>query len=163
MIKEELNKAIVAVERYDAMTLREISQRMSALAVTDQEKEVVDLAIIAYALNKMYSKAHFKDKVGGFRDNLLSALRSRNLEAAISLIDKFDEQHGFFQGGLIGKARIKVGSRIYSQGLSLSTAASLTGAAAADLQDYVGGTKTEYPSKAMSINDRIEIARKIFK
>jgi len=162
MIDKNIELTVEAIKYQDAKSLREISKIMSSLAVTEQHKDIVELAVITYALNKLCSKVHFGEKLGGIQEEVASALRAHDFDSALNVIERFDSEHGLFHGNLVGKAKIKVGARLYSHGLSLSTSASLTGASASDLQDYVGGTKADYSTKSVGVSDRIKVAKKVF-
>jgi hypothetical protein len=143
------------------MGLRELSRELSELAVTDQSERVIDLALITYCLNKIFSKVHFQENIADLKKDVISELSRENFGGVLGIIEGFDSEYGAFEGNLVGKARIKIGSRLYSDGLSLSQSASLTGVHVSDIIEYVGETKTHERIKPASVAERFSIAKKI--
>jgi len=161
MNEKYIIEIVSAIERDDAMGLRELSHKFSGIAVTEQSGEVIDLAVITYCLNKIFSKVHFKKNLGDLKKNIVSELSREKFGAVLREIESFDKAHGAFEGNLVGKARIKVGSRLYSNGLSLSQSASLTGVQVSNILAYVGATKTHEKIKPASVKDRYNLAKTI--
>ncbi|MFH1788585.1 MAG: hypothetical protein ABH834_04320 [Candidatus Altiarchaeota archaeon] len=161
MLSDSVDKIMSAIETEDAMQLRQLSREFSEDAVTDQSRENIDLAMITYCLNKLFSKVHFKENLAELKQTVAAELSSGNFEAVLDEIKKFDQEFGAFEGTLVNKARIKVGARLYSNGLSLSQSASMTDVSVSDILAYVGATKTHEKIKPMNVSERYSFAKKI--
>jgi hypothetical protein len=104
---------------------------------------------------------HFQENIADLKKDVISELSRENFGGVLGIIEGFDSEYGAFEGNLVGKARIKIGSRLYSDGLSLSQSASLTGVHVSDIIEYVGETKTHERIKPASVAERFSIAKKI--
>ena len=76
-------------------------------------------------------------------------------------LKEFDRTYGFFQGNVVKKARIKIGARLYTRGISLPQAAELVSVNVSDILKYTGGTQM-HETASGSVKDRLSVARKIF-
>lgn len=161
MLEDSVDRIVSAVEAEDAMQLRELSREFSEEAVTEQSRENIDLAMITYCLNKIFSKVHFKGNLAELKQSVAAELSRGNFEAVLNEIKVFDKKFGAFEGTLVNKARVKVGARLYSKGLSLSQSASMTEVSISDILAYVGATKTHEKIKPMNVSERYAFARKI--
>ena len=121
------------------------------------------MSIISYSFNKLLSKIHYRDKLEKLIKNSLPKLNNGDFEGVISEIDQFDQQNSFFEGSLIEKAKVKIASRLYSSGLSLSQSAELVEVRVSELLDYVGVTKIHDETKTISAMERLKIAREVFR
>ena len=156
---EKLRKHLVS---RDAVKLRDLSGEASDLAFITQDKDTVNIGIIAYALYKIFLKTHYQKKFEPLASNAQTKIDSGDLEGLVEEIKEFDIQHGFFQGNVVKKARIKIGARLYTRGLSLSKAAQMVSVNISDLLEYSGGTQVhEKPAKG-SVKERLETARTLF-
>jgi len=151
-----------ALERKDSYRLRELSREYTNQAVETQSRNDLGVAIIAYSFHKILSKAHLRKKSKELVDDAQAHLRAHDIEGVIDCIDRFDKENGFFQSPLVGKAKVKLGARLYSQGLSLSKSANLAGVGVSDILEYIGETKTDIVGKAMPVRKRLDVARKLF-
>jgi len=161
MLSDSIDRIVLAVEAEDAMGLRELSREFSEQAVTVQSEELIDLALVTYCFNKIFSKVHFKENLADFKVKVLAELSRGDFKAVLDDVEAFDRQFGAFEGNLVVKARIKVGSRLYSSGLSLSQSASLTGVGVSDILGYVGETKTHEKIKPFSVAERYRLAKEL--
>ncbi|MBN2251127.1 MAG: hypothetical protein JW724_03520 [Candidatus Altiarchaeota archaeon] len=163
MDKENLTKELErALAKKDPYMLRELSNRCSDLAFITQDRDVVKAGVISYAFHKIFLKAHYHSK---FRDLLSSAqkkLESGDLDGILADLKEFDMKHGFFQGNIVKKGRIKMGARLYTKGLSLATSADLVSVRISDILKYSGGTQVHDKAKA-SVRERLETARSLFR
>ena len=157
---QNVKKSLVAK---DSMGLRELSNTLSSEAAITQDSKTIDLAIITYALHKILSKIHFRDKHDPLMENVIMNLESKDFPTVMKLIDEFGTEHGRFEGGLIEKARVKIGSRLYARGMSLSQSASLVDTRKSDILDYIGVTKVHEHEPVRSVEDRMKVVRKLFK
>ncbi len=150
-----------ALKNQDALKLRKLSDIFTDKAVLDQKKDVINLAIITYSFNKIFSKVHFQSKFEDLVSGAIEKLDKKDFDGLINDIREFDKKHGHFEGNLIKKARIKIGSRLYSHGLSISSSAELVNVRISDILKYVGGTHVHESSVTISVKDRLNIARRI--
>lgn len=151
-----------ALKNRDAFKMRKLSDSFTDKAVILQDEEMIDLAIITYSLNKIFSKVHFQSKFGSLITDSIEKLEKKDFAGIMQDIAEFDEKYGHFEGNLIKKARIKIGSRLYSHGLSVSRSASLVNVRISEILKYVGGTHVHESSATISVKDRLNVARKIF-
>lgn len=150
------------IDTKDYMGLRKLSNEYGRQAISEQTDDLIKLAMIAYCMNKVLSKAHFAKKSDKLLYYVREKLEKNDLKGTLDSIEEFDKLHGLFQGTLVGKARIKIGARLYSNGLSMTQAASLAGARISDILRYSGGTKSDV-AETRSVMDRLDVARKLFK
>jgi ABC-type transport system involved in cytochrome c biogenesis ATPase subunit len=64
----------------DAVKLRDLSGEASDLAFITQDKDTVNIAIIAYALYKIFLKTHYQNKFEALASNAQSKINSGDLE-----------------------------------------------------------------------------------
>ncbi|HHQ45066.1 MAG TPA: hypothetical protein ENN13_02900 [Candidatus Altiarchaeales archaeon] len=158
----EISDVTSAVEKLDGLRLRELAGAYSDRAALSQSQHDLKLSLITYCTHKIYNKIHFKEKVRPLSEKLADLIGKGDLDGALSLIEKFDADNGLFQNSLVEKARVKIGTRLYTQGISVSQAASLLGVGVSDIQDYVGDTKYHEQLLGKSVKERFSDARKIF-
>ncbi|MFH0860453.1 MAG: hypothetical protein V1921_04580 [Candidatus Altiarchaeota archaeon] len=151
-----------AIDSRDALELRKLSKRYSMEAVVEQSDDIINLAIISYCLNKVLSKVHFSEKIDTLIYYVREKLEKGDLAGAISSIESFDEEHGLFHGNLVYKARVKVGSRMYSSGISLTQAASLVDIKVSEILEYSGYTKGDEETRHKSLGERVAVVRRLF-
>ncbi|MBD3260897.1 MAG: hypothetical protein GF334_04345 [Candidatus Altiarchaeales archaeon] len=163
MDEDTRNKVKAAIYDADIIKLRELAGYFTDEAAINQEKQEILLAQITYCYNKIFSKIHLKDKAQELIQTTVKKIDEQKYESILKDIQEFDETHGLFHGGLVGKARIKIGSRLYSQGLSIGQAAELSDANVGDVQEYVGDTKYHEKMQGISLEERLRIARDILK
>ena len=126
-------------------------------AVTENNKDLAEIAVISYALYKILSKDHFTrnrnwQKVANtITSGILkahSALEKneqkafqKQLHNVILEIEVIDEKLSNFAKSIFYRARVKQASTAYALGISINHAASLTGANLKTLQNYIGTTR----------------------
>jgi hypothetical protein len=160
--KELLDKLRNYVVHRDAVKLRDLSGEASDIAFITQDKDTVSIAITAYALYKIFLKKHYQQKFEPLANNAQSKINSGDLEGLIEDIKQFDIKNGFFQGNVVKRARIKIGARLYTRGLSLSKAAQIVSVNISDLLEYSGGTQFHEKPMKGSVKERLETARTLF-
>ncbi|MFH1722743.1 MAG: hypothetical protein ABH950_09095 [Candidatus Altiarchaeota archaeon] len=147
----------------NAIRMRELSNEASNLAALAQDKEVIDLAVASYALNKILSKVHYQAEVEELYKITKPDFDAEYMSAVLEKIKEFDMRHGFFQGDLIEKARIKIGSRLYSRGLSLTHSANLSGVTGSQILSFSGKTRVHEETESKAIIERLNVARRLFR
>lgn len=160
--KEELfGKLKKYIETKDSVKLRDLSNECSDAAFVEQDKDIINIGIIAYGFYKIFLKKHYQLKFDPLLQHAIRKLSDGNLEAVIEDIRIFDTQHGHFQGNVVKRARIKIGARLYTRGLSLSKAAEMVSVNISDILEYSGGTQI-HDKATSTAKSRLETARKIF-
>jgi len=162
-LKDMVLKAWSALKNRNADQLREISGLCSDSAAVSQDEKILKLSLITYCFNKLLSKVHYRDKVEKLLDKSIERLNYGDFDGVLALIEEFDRKYSFFEGSLIEKARVKIASRMYSSGLSMSQSADLLKISVSNLLEYVGVTRVHNEMTTMGAMDRLKIARTIFK
>jgi len=162
-----IKEVIDAISGQDPIKLRELAGFFGDDATINQDVDEIQLGIITYCFHKIFLKIHLKEKRGSLVERTLVHLLEGEYSTIIEDIEEFDAEHGLFEGNLVGKARIKLGSRLHSRGISIPRSAAIVGVKMSDLMDYVGETK-EYSHHhrhegGMKLEDRLNIARDLFK
>ena len=149
--------------------LRDLSNRAIESAALNQDKTLVDISLVSYALAKFMTKPHlFKsDQWSKFKAHILHELEGKKdfkiiLDEIIEDVSSFDVSLGNYARDVIEKARIKQASRVYALGISLNRASELTGVSLSALLDYVGATKIhDRPyTKTKSVADRYRATKR---
>ncbi len=163
----------------DAIALKESSQDCLQHAAMQNDHSYANLALIAYALNKLTSKRHividnkWKDLKAKILRELDLAVYSlsrgkpkefgKSLDTIIEMVTEADHEFGRYAMGMEEKARLKMASAAYGLGLSLSQAVELTGAQKEDVQGYIGWTRMhDEEGTTLGINERLQALRRIF-
>lgn len=157
----DINEVEEAVRERSILKLRELAGRYSDNAAIDQDPTEIKLAMMTYSLNKIYGKIHLRAKTKELDKNVMQKLKEKDYDTVLEEIFRFDREHGLFHDGLENKAKIKIGSRLYSQGISLAQSASLVKVASNEIQDYVGDTKEHDTHRGKTLEERLRKAREI--
>ena len=151
-----------ALEKRDSYKLRELSDQCADIAFITQNQDAINVGIISYAFHKILLKGHYHSQLGELLENANKKINAGSLESLIEDVKQFDKKNGFFQGNIVKKARIKLGARFYSRGMSLSKAAELVAVNVSDILKYSGGTQMSEKTDGASVRERLETARRIF-
>ncbi len=167
-----------AFKERDSFKLREIANDAIREATLNYDKDLADIAVLAYSLSKILSKLHFRERRDWkkFEKNMERELAnlvglsktgdlSKICDKLINLIEEIDESAGNYAKGIVHKARVKMASTAYALGLSIGAAAELTGADKYDLLRYVGVTKIHDRPFVRTISPakRYEILRRVLR
>jgi len=155
------------------LNLRIMANELINTAVIRNDKVIARLCLIAYSLHKFLSKVHFAQNTKAEKnfliilnalDKTIDSVKEHDETALAADMDKFAfvfekidvESNNFFQS-LYSKAKVKYAADAFYLGMSLSTAAQLTGANIGDLQKYVSFTKQfEVEPKVIGISERLK-------
>jgi hypothetical protein len=151
-----------ALEKKDSYKLRELSDQCADIAFITQNQDAINVGIISYAFHKIMLKRHYHSQVGELLENAIKKINAGSLESLMEDVKQFDKKNGFFQGNIVKKARIKLGARFYSRGMSLSKAAELVAVNVSDILKYSGGTQVSEKANGATVQERLETARRIF-
>lgn len=155
--------------RNEEMELRELSNQAIEEATMSQNKTLVDISIVSYALGKLMTKPHLfrSEQWQTFKAHILEELGKKTemgkiLTEIIEDISSFDIDLGNYARDVIEKSRIKQASRAYALGISLKQASELTGVDLNELLDYIGATKIhDRPfTKSKNVAERYGAAKK---
>ncbi|MBI4044238.1 MAG: hypothetical protein HY392_00850 [Candidatus Diapherotrites archaeon] len=172
---EEISESF---NREDSFALKEASNRALGMAVAGFDKTYAKIAIAAYVLSKITSKEHIlKNPLwSDVKNTILAALeeaaqilrknKAREFQEKLGEIEEdtreIDKKFGNYLKNTWDKAKIKIASSAYAQGLSLSQASELAQANKADLQNYIGFTKIHDEGKtSSSMKHRMKMLREL--
>jgi len=152
-----LESAKKAVQEKDVLLLKDLSNRTIHSASIYQDTDSITVAVIIYALHKIFSRPDYplkykdwpvflktvessldkavndlkKDRISAFQDDLL------NIRKAVTKLSGNFKTYieEVFRTALISKA-----SRIYEHGISMEQTASLLGITVFELAEYAGKT-----------------------
>lgn len=174
-----LDELVSAVQASDVKKMKEIGNRLTSHVVLSQDREELNLAMIAYMLNKIFQKEHYRRESQNWNEfvvGLRNALRdgktaaeqanriqlSSSISIIIDQIKALDAEFGRFAVDILEKAMAHKGSTLYALGLSLGQAAELTGSTEWEILRETGKTKVadeEKPTK--NLEDRFRFAKKV--
>jgi len=168
-----------ALHSRDVHAMRKINDRCIEETALKFSKHVFLFALISYVLSKVISKPRYHSEKNA--KALLSQVRQLLLqcEAAakkadyaslsalqgkiLSSIEKMDEEDRRFVKGLIAKGRLKIASVLYAKGLSLGSAAEMTGTDKRELLLYAGQTMMfDRLKERKTISERMKELRELF-
>ncbi|MEM3374195.1 MAG: hypothetical protein QXE31_03150 [Candidatus Woesearchaeota archaeon] len=165
-----LNEAISIVEKKELFKLRELSDHVIHNASIFQDKDTLTIAVIIYALSKLYKYNDISDLIIVKFKNALTYLENgsnsnyeNELKSIIKDLSKKDSYIKSYIKEALEKAQIKKASRMFEHGISLGQVADALGISLWDLMDYVGKTPIieTYKNKT-NVQDRMKKARAIF-
>jgi len=168
-----------ALRNHDVRAMRKINGRCIDETALKFQQPTYNYALITYVLAKMLSKPRYfahgkaKEKLSGI-DKLLRACESFAKEAdyasllstqgkILSSMEKMDEEDRRFVKGIMQKARLKIASTLYAQGISLGNASDITGADKREVLLYAGQTMMfDRLRERKGIEERMKELREIF-
>ena len=176
---EMLEKISLDFAAANPFGLKETSNIASEQAISSFDKSTAKIATLAYALSKIISKEHvmknpqwpkveqkllliLKECAALLRKNKQKKFQKK-LERIETAVKEVDDRLGNYVRNIWDKAKIKIASTAYAQGLSLSQASELAGANKNEVQNYIGITKIHDEEKtSFTIRQRMEEIRKVF-
>ncbi len=158
---KDLSQIIVAIneqfQKIDLQKLHAIDEKLLDEAIVSNNKQIAELAIIAYAYRKLISKKHifYNPNWKKFKDKSIADLKlaselskkpdltefSKKIKEIQTDIESTDKLLGHFIHDIVFNARAKLASSAYASGLSLSQAASLLSANKDLVMELLGQTK----------------------
>lgn len=175
-----LIKAISAFSSKDSQRLKAVSDEAIRNCAIHQDPHSINLAIIVYSLAKvverqgMYKKPQWSQFFTLGLDSLKQAERFleeekekqylKSIQDVLYAVASLESYLRKFITEVITQARIKRGSAIYEQGLSLGRVAELMGISPWELMEYLGQRRVEdtNPLSTMPIDERMKMVRKVF-
>jgi len=158
--------------------LKALSKELIEEAALNNDKLKALMALIAYSLYKLCSKAHVlespkwkfaREQILQHLDKGIVELRAKKfkefeleLQKAVEDISKIDSEISNYAVAVFEKAKTKLASTAYSFGLSLGQAAALTGAGKKDLLNYIGFTKMhDEAGVSLGISERLKKLKEV--
>ncbi|MGC8923612.1 MAG: hypothetical protein ACP5H8_01025 [Candidatus Micrarchaeia archaeon] len=178
-LKNELSSLHSYVRSRNIRKLRELNNTFTHNLLIYQDKLYLDLAVLSILLAKLIEKPRFwkfekwKEVLFGIEDTLLQCLPlcdvydkkgiQRNLKKILSVITIVDEQDRRYVDSLIDQAKVKIGSSLYAQGMSIGKASFLSEVSKEKIMSYSGKTLiSDRFGKTYSIKERINNVRGVF-
>lgn len=176
-VKDLFAEITTAFKKRDQKKLRKINDRILKSAVLEFNKQIYDVAVISYVLNKITSKPRFQRKeletkmanIDKMLSDITKAIERLNEtewnEAFQKLHDKIKDLESDdprFIRDLMNKGKMKVAATLYAQGLSLGLACEMTGMNKQEILDYAGKTMMfDRIKEEQSIQERMKNARRL--
>jgi hypothetical protein len=168
----DLSETIRLLNEDRALEMRGLGNRLIKESAFENNYGKAELGVVAYVLHKMQTKGHFirNPKWRRLKQDVIEGLNSAFMEAkmdnkiafiaklkkTINSIENIDNELGNYAQSMLEKARVKQASLAYSYGLSIPTAAQLTGADKKELQNYIGFTTMhDEETESKSIKERV--------
>ena len=161
-----------------APALDELSNHTIKDASILQDKDVIQVAVVVYALAKIIHRSEsspelWKDiskKVIIDLENARFALEKNKediyksaIRNMLKQIGKIDDKLKLYIDDVLDKARVVKGSGMYEAGVSIGRAAELLGISQWELMSYIGKTKIiERAKEFMDVINRLDFARSLF-
>jgi hypothetical protein len=159
--------------------LAELSDYSIRSASIYQDSDSISIAIIVYSLSKMIARHESHDlpqwdeiypqirneielAAANLESGDIAGFRS-NIKEMMNIVGSCDKDIKLYIDKVIEKARIKKGSKIFEQGVSVQRAAKLMGTSVWELMNYIGKTEImdKDPVRAYA-KGRIMFAKRIF-
>ncbi|MFH1256437.1 MAG: hypothetical protein V1494_04025 [Candidatus Diapherotrites archaeon] len=170
---------IAAFRENNVIDLKHLANDCIEDAAMQNDELFAQLSLIAYSLNKLSSKDHIvrnakwgsaKNAILGLLEKCIAFLKAKKirefkaeLQGVSDKVRGIDETLGHYVENVFDKARVKQASTAYAFGLSLSSAAGLTGADKKELLNYIGTTKIhDEQEEGAGIESRLKVLRQIF-
>ncbi len=172
-IKNEVKKLFSYYKSRNIAMLKKLSEDCAEKGFVDQNKDIIDVAIISNALAKFLEKEdviesdewkRFNEDVIEWLANFIKAPQKNPeiIEKIIKRIEILGEKKYPFLVGLIEKSKIKVGAQIYAHGASLGVAAELVEINKTELSLYISHTRLPEKYETISLKERYEFVKKLW-
>ena len=173
-------EAKVAIEKGDAIKLKELSNQTINTASRTQDPDNIAVAVIVYSIGKILEREHYRALLGWKKfysaviyliNNSIENIKKNNeeklrqdLESIRSTIGKLSGKLKVYIQDVFSKASINKASRIYEHGVSMGQTAKLLGITMFELASYAGQKKTlDAPeNRTLGVKERIKLAMDIF-
>ena len=171
-----------AIKKQDIMQLKNLSNETIHDAAIYQEEYSISIAVIIYALSKIYEREFNYKKDKGWNSYCIDCIKRLELakeKLSLNDISGFDKIIKEYLDSLkkldiklrdnilevIHKAKINKASRLYEHGISLGRTAELLGISRFELMDYIGKTGISDVQENQTIDPikRLKTARGLFK
>ena len=168
-----------ALRNHDVRAMRKINNRCVEETALRFQQPTYNYALITYVLAKILSKPrYFKQGKGrelistvdrllrmceGFAKTAEYGLLVAAQGKILSSMEKLDDEDRRFVKGILQKAKLKIASTLYAQGISLGNASEIAGADKRELLLYAGQTMMfDRLQEKKSMEQRMKELREIF-
>ncbi len=177
IIKEDIlaviQKLLKAIQAHDHNEMVSLSNQTIHDASIFQEDDPLTLAVVVYALAKIYQRCCEKSitypDVTSNLQKAYDALSADNLQTyrssikkVIQKVSQYDERLKQYIQEVIERAKVKKASKLHEHGISIARTAELLGLSQWELQSYIGQTVTEAPHDGVPVRKRLQTARELF-
>ncbi|MCD6227656.1 hypothetical protein J7J90_04135 [Candidatus Micrarchaeota archaeon] len=150
--KRMLKELYIGYKTKDIKRIKSVEKKCVGELVLGFNKNLFNLALLCFMISKLlskdrYSKSPYIIKVDEYFNLLKTHIKERDyismrkiITKMIKLINTLDEADKKYINKLAYNGKVKIGAKLYAQGLSLSTASKLTGADKFDILSYIGKT-----------------------
>ena len=170
-----------AIIENDVVTLKNLSSQTLHSASVLQDEDSVSIAILMYALSKMFERTHYTEYKdwGVFYKTCLTSLKSaeenlakdnlvvyqENIKDVLNLAERLESHLKLYMKEVLEKAKIHQASRLHEHGISVGKTAKILGITQWELMEYVG--KTGIADVSFSVTktaaERLKLTRGLFK
>ncbi|MEM4359311.1 MAG: hypothetical protein QXT45_02150 [Candidatus Bilamarchaeaceae archaeon] len=157
--------------------LRRLKDDLLDEAIMRNSKLFFELAVLSYVLSKILSRPRFLteqyvkelNEIERLLGRILAGIGKKTDAELLSIIHEIEnvikhlerEDQRYFRD-LITKGRLKMASTMYAKGISLGTAASMSGLDKQEIQEYAGSTLMfDRVKEEIDIKERIKRARRL--
>jgi hypothetical protein len=176
-----LEETKLALEKKDYVKIKHLSEKVVHQSSTDQDPDIIALAVIIYSLSKLIERESYKTEKNWNQfyksylkniNDMIQSLKKENIKRFReeihenrSLIQKLTGNLKHYIQDVFRRARVNKASRIYEHGISMEKTATILGITVWELAEYAGRTRIADHNLAvtMTIQDRVKLAEKIFK
>ena len=166
-----INSAIKAIKEKNNSKLKELSNQVIHDASIFQDADSISLAVVIYSLSKILERKGVvessilisleKLKIDMQQQNKKMAFRT--LRVLIQKIAREDSSLKMYITEVLDQAKIKKSGKLYELGLSISKSADLLGVSYWELANYVGKTTAGDVKPRITVRDRFNYTRSLFK
>jgi len=160
-------------EEKDVYELMELSNHTIHNASIFQDEDSVSIAILIYSLSKVIERQEggmnykvllkFLLDAGNYLEQDRLDLYRKIIKRMFKFISTIDAKLKLYIEQVINQAEIKKGSKLYAHGISLGRAAEVLGVSQWELMSYIGKTKLTDIKGGVSLRDRLDYARGLFR
>ena len=168
-----------ALRNHDVRAMRKINNRCVEETALRFQQPTYNYALITYVLAKILSKPRYfrqgrgkelistVDKLLRTCEGLAKTAEYASLVACqgkiLASMEKLDEEDRRFVKGILQKAKLKIASTLYAQGISLGNSSEIAGADKRELLLYAGQTMMfDRLHEKKSMDQRMKELREIF-
>ncbi len=172
-VLSDVIEILIVEEDRDVNDLKGLSNHTIHNSSIFQDEDSISIMILIYALSKVIER-----RKGKFNYSLtLSLLKNaqKNLEQndddlyrksirkMFDFISSIDNELKIYIEEVINQAQIKKGTKVYAHGISVARASEILGVSQWDLMSYIGKTHLTNVTGGVSVKERLNYARSLFK
>jgi hypothetical protein len=173
VILSKLIEILRIKEERDAAEIKELSNHTMHNASIFQDEDSISIAILIYALSKIIERREneidcnpiiklIKEAKEFIDKNNFYKYRNK-VKNIFDFISSIDSKLKLYIVEVIKQAQIKKGSKLYAHGISSARAAEILGISQWELVSYIGKTQLTNVVGGVSVRQRLNYARGLFK